>query len=725
MEYSADRPINSIGEDKLGRSAFSHHLCKAICEYKGEDSLVIGLYGKWGTGKTSILNMVIQELEKSDEESHKPVVVKFNPWLYSSQANLIGQFFYCLQTLIGKNKSKTIEKLGKALADYSGVLATLTALSQYAVLGSVVKDIAKNTGELLQKAADLESAKERLEQALLDKKHKIVVVIDDIDRLTNSQIKDIFQLVKQVGSLPHVIYILAMDRDVVQRALEDVHNCDGKEYIDKIVQLPFEIPVLNRIKLQKIFFSSFLDVIKEISDDIQWEKDYLELIFTYCVDPYISSLRDINRIINTFKFKYSMLYHETSCEDMIGLTTMEVLEPKLYEWISYNKDILCGGEKHDLSINVKRLKPEEYREKYINIFNKIGIDSEKAVKCLAAMFPVFADDTGEHYLYYSGHNLNIRGQMRIAQSERFELYFMLNLEEIQVQRCVINRCIFELDEKILKKTILEINIEGKILYFLNELRSLADIIPYDRISTIAKALLYTQYEFIGKEEYGLYIMSPYHLASYCAVDMIKRLNTMDERYAVYSQAIYGANIRNLGAIAYAVNMLELSYGRLASNHEENAGQIISLDQLYKLEKEFADKAVELSSVETFIEVEDFDMCFYLWSCLNKESANTYINEGFKDDIFKLKFVCRMARIFSGSNGIGWHYDSSMYKEYISDEEIYDSIMGRIKQNVEKFSELELIKLASFVLSYNNARNMYVVDNEAKKLVEEWKNNYLS
>lgn len=82
MEYSADRPINSIEEDKLGRGLFSKQLGRAIYEYGGEDSLVIGIYGKWGTGKTSVLNMAIQELDTiSDEDSSKPIIVKFNPWL--------------------------------------------------------------------------------------------------------------------------------------------------------------------------------------------------------------------------------------------------------------------------------------------------------------------------------------------------------------------------------------------------------------------------------------------------------------------------------------------------------------------------------------------------------------------------------------------------------------------------------------------------------------------
>ena len=361
--------------------------------------------------------MVVQKLDIcSVGDACKPIVVKFNPWLYSSQANLIDQFFNCLKSAIGKDSSEGIKKVGRMLEDYSSVFEAVTALSQFSVFAPLVKNVAHATGELLQKPADLESSKEKLEQALREEKRKIVVVIDDIDRLNNSQIKDIFQLVKQVGSLPYVIYILSMDRNVVQRALKEVHNCDGNEYLDKIVQIPFEIPVLNRIKLKRMFVSKFYDAIREISNHIQLEKDYLDYIITYCVDPYIHTLRDINRIINSFKFRYSMLHDETSCEDMIGVTTLEVMEPKLYQWISLNKNDVCGGAGHVLSSRTKG-KKEEYREKFVGIFNELGIESEKAIKCLAAMFPVFADDTCEHYQYYSVHEFSVRGQMRIAQPE--------------------------------------------------------------------------------------------------------------------------------------------------------------------------------------------------------------------------------------------------------------------------------------------------------------------
>ena len=162
---------------------------------------------------------------------------------------------------------------------------------------------------------------------------KIIVIIDDIDRLTNTQIKDIFQLVKQVGNFPNIIYVLSMDRDVVCRALESVHNINGAEYLEKIVQIPFEIPALLNSKLREIFLTNLMNTVETISENPKIEQSYWSEVFINCIEPHINTLRDINRVINTFQFRYKILQEETAFEDMVALTTIEVLEPKLYQWL--------------------------------------------------------------------------------------------------------------------------------------------------------------------------------------------------------------------------------------------------------------------------------------------------------------------------------------------------------------------------------------------------------
>ena len=80
----SDRPINSVDEDILGRSAFIKNLAREIRGLSSEESIVIGLSGPWGSGKTSVINLVTQELRKgSDKNCLRPndvIEVRFTPW---------------------------------------------------------------------------------------------------------------------------------------------------------------------------------------------------------------------------------------------------------------------------------------------------------------------------------------------------------------------------------------------------------------------------------------------------------------------------------------------------------------------------------------------------------------------------------------------------------------------------------------------------------------------
>ena len=92
--FGTDKPIEKIENDKLNRKSFSQQLAHAILSYKSQDNFTIGLCGRWGTGKTSIINMVIDEIShKTSDSLNKPIIVKFNPWNYSDKAQLIRQFF--------------------------------------------------------------------------------------------------------------------------------------------------------------------------------------------------------------------------------------------------------------------------------------------------------------------------------------------------------------------------------------------------------------------------------------------------------------------------------------------------------------------------------------------------------------------------------------------------------------------------------------------------------
>ena len=588
MNYNSDKAIESSEQDLLGRVTFSKQLGEAIYKYDGKDGLVLGVFGKWGTGKTSILNMVVNEINcLSDNDDDSPIIVNFSPWNYSDKDNLISLFFRVLKNKLNMDKyEETRKKIGKALTDYSDALDALALVPMVGFgLATILKTIAKAQGAELSKDVDIDTTKENLETVLGDTNQKIVVIIDDIDRLTNTQIRDIFQLVKQVGNFPNIIYVLSMDRDVVCRALESVHDIDGAEYLEKIVQIPFEIPALLKPRLREIFLTNLENTVKTISDNPKIDQSYWSEVFTNCIEPYIETLRDVNRVINTFQFRYKILYEETAFEDMVALTTIEVLKPQLYQWIGRNKDLLCSTYSHSFSALFR--DKSNYRTSIHEELKKLGINTDIGIKFLSTLFPVFANDIDERSVRYTSSN--IRETMRVAQEERFDSYFMFDLGGIPVSRYIINTYINILPLDDLIDTITEINNNGNIEYFIDELRSLVDTIPYERLGLLASAILYEQDKFTNNSRF--YMISAYTKAEFLVYDIMSRINDENERYNLIKSVLKNINKEQLGTLASFINEIELSHGRLAGKEKNIDKQLISLHHLKDIEAMYVSKKI--------------------------------------------------------------------------------------------------------------------------------------
>lgn len=720
MNYSTDKPIETENKDLLSRSSFSKQLGKGIYEYNDKSGLVIGLFGKWGTGKTSVINMAEEEINRlSQTDENKPLIMKFSPWNYSDKDNLISLFFQNLKVKISLQDNEQIKiKLGKALSDYADAFEVLSYIPYIGSgLATGLKTVAKRQGENLMEIPDLDETRKILEDELVKLDKKVIIVIDDIDRLTNSQIRDIFQLVKQVADFPNIIYILVMDREVAQRALIDVHNIDGNEYLDKIIQVPLELPEIRKTKLQDILIIKLHEILKEASYKAKIDGKYWGRILINCIIPYINNLRDVNRVLNTFQFRYGILQHETSFEDLIAITTLEVLEPKLYKWICNNKEAVCGPLLHSTLSNFN--SKVNYKKLYCDEFENMGLDSNRAIKCLSTLFPVFAKDVRENS-YNRQSEADVRRNMGIAHQERFELYFMFNLDNIKVSRKIINDFIYKLEYVDLLKYIEEINDEEKIGYFLEEINSLVNEVPYNRLSLIASVLLLKHGEFNGRIQKSILSISAEERASFIIEEVLERLNTEEEKYNVLCSSLRNIRATGLGAITKIIINIERSHGRLVENSKCEEKQIISLFHLNKMEDIFLEKVKIIVKSTPISNIKNFRAILYLWKFLDEEGVYKYIRDLFVSEVNKLKFITTLSYRWEGTNGVGWEFYENDYRGYISNNEIYTSIENFDKDKLYEFTEDEQIKLASFVGNFEKNGLDIINEKEAKEILNQWK-----
>lgn len=376
--FNKEYPISNISEDLLSRDIFVDSLVSSIKNYVDKESLTIGLYGKWGEGKTSVINLVKEKLE----EQADIICFTFEPWLYSNTEQLMSMFFKDLSNSIGKKED--LRKLSKLFSDYAEVFEALSNLSEptgmLKFLSKLLSFIFKKLScqkTLLKLKVDIENYIESLNK-------KILIVIDDIDRLSNNEMQQIFQLVKMLGNFKNTIYLLSMDDEIVANSLKEVQKYDGYKYLEKIVQVPLQLPLSRKEDIFNYLYKNLQEILKDFLK-YEDEKKYFDSLIDYDFSIFFDNLRDVNRYLNIFRFKKNALLNKVNKTDLAVLTAFEVFEADLFYWIKNNKDKLYQYNK-DFTEATKLFKNsnKEYLEKLLyRLFPKKQeqpIDIERIIK---------------------------------------------------------------------------------------------------------------------------------------------------------------------------------------------------------------------------------------------------------------------------------------------------------------------------------------------------------
>lgn len=381
----SDRPITHPKQDVLGRRHFALTLAHSIDRLEiTKDGFVIAIVGEWGSGKTSVIELIrryllhiemerasqtplpgyadaaprtIDQLEemaetferieeriasieaankdttrwertsrRSDFEywlrsaasaaiaehywqlklrvrgDPRTIVVPFSPWLIPTRAELASALLSELARALGPS-------LGDDLKHAFGAL--LERLSEFAPIAGAGLDIVTggiggafiaaggawsgNVGKRMATGTTLHEIRERLKRILrsLDGQ-RVLVIVDDLDRLTPAEALEMISLVKSLGDLPNVVYVLSYDEDNLAHLIETAASVDGHEFLDKIVQYPVRLPQIDDDDLARML-SADLDILVTLSNH---DSGRLNTLWFYVLRHYIENPRDVRRFVN-------------------------------------------------------------------------------------------------------------------------------------------------------------------------------------------------------------------------------------------------------------------------------------------------------------------------------------------------------------------------------------------------------------------------------------------
>lgn len=444
-----DRPLetgSAVKGDKLSREGFARAAVAAIKKANALNGLVLSVEGAWGSGKTSTLAM-LEELLSEDETL--PTVVRFNPWLVGDRDSLLRHFLAKLAEAAKlTDNAKAGKKAAKELKTYAKVFDVVKLIPGAEPWASLVKSVIENLGDATDsiaeyKTPDIEVQKTKVEDALRKLEHRIVVFIDDIDRLFPLEVFEMIRIIKAVGDLPNVAYVVAWDHSYVTEALGAANVPQSRSYLDKIVQIRMPLPALS-ISARSRLVNDAIGLLHEDAtrDYFPKSNDRISSLYFSGLRDLLEQPRDVIRVFNTVEVIEPALRGEIVFADIVALAALMVKAPLVFELLRRHPRWFVGLMPGDTSLTKKAetwiAEGEAPLQAAIN-----ASGSSEAVKALVnRVFPATAGAAGK----YSFHRV-IDTEGHIAAPARLSVALQMSVSGTDVSIVKAKRYLAHPDQR--------------------------------------------------------------------------------------------------------------------------------------------------------------------------------------------------------------------------------------------------------------------------------------
>lgn len=387
---SADNEAEALEKDLYGRWDLAQAVSNRILNSFIHQSLAIAIVGKWGSGKTTFLNFIKAGLEKEDL-----VVINFNPWKCANSSSIINTFFAELINELAKYSSRlpsVVKKYVVALTESEkGYLKTLNDLSFFG----------KNDKGIEAQFVEINTLLKKINK-------KVLVFIDDIDRLDANEILEVIRLIRNTASFHQTIFVVAYDRSYILSALKSTNLQKPETYLEKIFQLELSLPLIEGKPLNNSLYQQLIENLpseyKEEINNLVFRKDNNNLYF---LQNMIQTKRDLIRLLNSFFLRFEQLKGEVYLRDLFYLEMFKLKFPVIYgkfiDKIGYftsSKEVargeyICVLEKGKAAssendeLNLKGLESSAFKDYLISKKRDFELDNDDIILILKLLDVLF------------------------------------------------------------------------------------------------------------------------------------------------------------------------------------------------------------------------------------------------------------------------------------------------------------------------------------------------
>lgn len=486
---NSDAAVKVKKEDLLNRYGFASEIVKGILSsfQNGQDSMVIGINGEWGCGKSSLMEFIKSEiLINTQTDPYRNYIFEFNPWRIRGNDELLKEFLVELGKILG-NYSESYENLKTDFNRLVDAADKINAINPNTTSKFAIKGI-KTIKDLIKKPLSLEILKSESLERLADQNIKLFVFIDDLDRCTPKEITKLFQVVKLNLNYKNTVFFIAYDKEIVVSSLNREYGKNGEKYLEKIVQVDYLVPKILPERLKLLFRDNLSTFNNRFKLNIQLFD--IDSIWESGLKKYISSLRHIYRLINALELRISHIIEDVYPFDFLILESIRIFEYSVYEWIYKHREDLIYREMALVpNINVA-VKEDSSKNDYIQNHPELKNTSSETKSLLLILFEV--DDSLDPGVFYlkkpRGRSSDIDINRRISSQKYFDHYFSFEVSSQNLPNKEIRNFIEAIPSK--KKEILASNLSKNIFErFLEQLSGTIVTEPFQIKSDVFEILL--------------------------------------------------------------------------------------------------------------------------------------------------------------------------------------------------------------------------------------------
>jgi len=697
----ADVPLENPKDDRLGYAPFAKNLADAICNIETDDCLVFALYGPWGSGKTTCMNFILHYIKERPKEE-QPIIVRFNPWWFSGHGELLNQFFreFCAAL----EKERRFKKVIEFVADLLQIASEIPEPTGF------VKPTAKKIAKWLKNSAkrkEIWKLREEIRKSLQEQDKRILVTVDDIDRLPGQEIRSLFKVIKAVADFPKTTYLLAFDKDVVVKALEEFERTPGKEYLEKIVQVPFDLPPPDKTSLRKIFFEQLNIILSDTPQDL-FDQTYLGNVFWDGIDHFLNTMRNVKRLTNALKVTYPPVKGEVNPADFIAIETLRVFVPEVYYLIRANPDMFAESLSAITGSEDQAQGMKSFHDKWVN---QISENNREAIKNLVTrLFPKLGTVFGS-ISWGAGEASEWRRQLRICSPNIFPIYFRFAVPGGEISRFEMQTILaLAEDSKAFGNKLLELSRQHRpdgstrVSAFLERLEDYTEKdILQEHISNILQALFDVGDELLLPKDEG---RGNVFRIRRIVFQLLKRYKNQKERFRVLKEAF--SKGRAISMIVSEAAALGQQHGKYTDKKKEPEEEcLVNVKQLEELEKIALHKIKDASSSSDLVKTPKLAHILYRWRDWEgeepvKEWTKKIIasNEGLAD--FLVAFLSESQSYSSGDRVARtyWRLDPKSIEPFINPSEIIERCRKLLELQPDWLKDKRKIAVETFVKWYD-------------------------